>query len=243
MEMFYLVFEKFLKMFYPFLPNHQFFFEMVSLRSSSKKNFALKTLFQSRMISFSNLSLNAVLMNDPASPITSVRHFSSSVRHFSNVVKLTHVDERGKAAMVDISNKPITTRYAVAVGRVWLNDVAFSAVENNSIAKGDVLTVAKIAGIMGAKRCPDLIPLCHSLSLTSVDVTLTLNPELKSIDIEASASTADRTGVEMESLTAVSVAALTIYDMCKAVARDTLIGDIKLRRKSGGQSGDHKSLS
>jgi len=142
--------------------------------------------------------------------------------------------------MVDISSKPVTSRCAVAVGRVQLNNRAFEAVQTNTVAKGDVLTVAQIAGVMGAKRCSELIPLCHSLSLTNVSVNLTLNSTLKSIDIEAEASTSDRTGVEMESLTAVAITALTIYDMCKALGKDAVINDIMLKQKSGGVSGDYR---
>ena len=152
---------------------------------------------------------------------------------------LTHVDEQGKASMVDVSKKPITERNAVATARVWLSDDAFGAVQKNAVKKGDVLAVAKIAGIMAAKRCSGLIPLCHDLALTNVEVSLQLNHELQTVDIEASASTCDRTGVEMESLTAASVAALTVYDMCKAISRESVIGDIKLQRKSGGASGDY----
>lgn len=162
-------------------------------------------------------------------------------RSFSRDASLTHVDKQGKASMVDVSEKPVTHRTSVATARVWLNEAAFEAVQNNNLKKGDVLAVSKIAGIMAAKRCSDLIPLCHDLLLTNVDVCLTLNPELKSIDIEASASTSNRTGVEMESLTAASVAALTVYDMCKALSRETVIGDIKLKHKSGGASGDYNA--
>ena len=165
------------------------------------------------------------------------------LRSFSNGHELTHVNEHGKATMVDISRKPITIRHAVAVGRILMNERAFKAVKNNTVAKGDVLTVAEIAGIMGAKKCSELIPLCHSLSLTNVDIKLTLNSSLKSIDIEANASTADRTGVEMESLTAVTIAALTIYDMCKALGKDAVIGDVMLKQKSGGVGGDYSHSS
>ena len=161
------------------------------------------------------------------------------VRFFTGNTGFSHIDEQGKATMVDVSSKPITSRVAIAVGRVWLNDRSFEAVDANAIKKGDVLTVAKIAGIMGAKRCSDLIPLCHGMTLTNVDVIMTLNRPAKCIDIEALTSTYDRTGVEMEALTAVSVAALTIYDMCKALGKDTVIGDIKLKRKAGGASGEY----
>lgn len=155
--------------------------------------------------------------------------------------KLTHVDRDGKASMVDVSNKPITKRVAVAIGRVHLSDAAFQAVAQNAVSKGDVLAVAKVAGIMAAKRCWSLIPLCHQVALTRVDLKLELCADARCVAIEGFAATADRTGVEMEALTAVSVAALTVYDMCKAIDRETVIDDIRLVMKEGGASGAYRA--
>jgi molybdenum cofactor biosynthesis protein MoaC len=140
--------------------------------------------------------------------------------------------------MVDVTRKDPSPRSAVATGRVLLSPHAFSLVASNSLAKGDVLTVAKLAGITGAKRTSDLIPLCHPISLTHVDVRLRLAEETSAVEITAEAKVRDATGVEMEALTAVSVAALTVYDMCKAVDKSIVISDVKLLSKSGGKSGD-----
>ena len=141
--------------------------------------------------------------------------------------------------MVDVSDKPSSARSAVASGRVVLGRDAFERVKENSIAKGDVLSVAQIAGIMGAKQTSKLIPLCHDVSLKGVDVELTLNDEDSCIEIRTFAKSVGPTGVEMEALTAVSVAALTIYDMCKSVSKEIEITEIHLRAKTGGQSGDY----
>jgi cyclic pyranopterin phosphate synthase len=151
---------------------------------------------------------------------------------------LSHVDVTGKATMVNVSMKSDTRRVAVASGRVHLGAHVFSLVTANSISKGDVLTVAKIAGIMGAKQTGDLIPLCHNLLLSGVDLSLSLNEGLHAVDIEAKVMTVGPTGVEMEALTAVSIASLTVYDMCKAVSKDIKISDIQLESKTGGKSGD-----
>ncbi len=150
----------------------------------------------------------------------------------------THFDERGNARMVDVGSKSDTKRVAVAAGRVLVNRETFDLIRSGGVKKGDVLTVAQIAGIMGAKRTPELIPMCHPVALTGVELTLYLNEEMLSVEIEATASCTGPTGVEMEALTAVSAAALTVYDMCKAVQRDMVIDDIRLLRKSGGASGD-----
>lgn len=150
----------------------------------------------------------------------------------------THFDERGNARMVHVGDKPETKREAVAAGRVLLNRKTFDLVRSGGVKKGDVLTVAQVAGIMGAKRTPELIPMCHPTALTGVELSLTLNEEMHSVEIEASASCTGQTGVEMEALTAVAAAALTVYDMCKAVQRDMVIDEIRLLRKTGGQSGD-----
>jgi cyclic pyranopterin monophosphate synthase len=140
--------------------------------------------------------------------------------------------------MVDVTDKPTTVREAVARGRVTLGPVAFALVRDGAAKKGDVLTVAQIAGIQAAKRTADLIPLCHPLPLSSVAVELSLDAEHDSVQIEATCRTRSETGVEMEALTAVAVAALTVYDMCKAVERGIRIGDVRLVRKSGGRSGE-----
>ena len=150
----------------------------------------------------------------------------------------THFDERGSARMVNVGDKAETERVAVAAGRVLVNRKTFDLIRSGGVKKGDVLTVAQVAGIMGAKRTPELIPMCHPVPLTGVEFSLCLNEEMLSVEIEASVSCSGKTGVEMEALTAVSAAALTVYDMCKAVQRDIVIDDIRLLRKSGGQSGD-----
>ena len=150
----------------------------------------------------------------------------------------THFDERGNARMVNVGQKADTKRTAVAAGRVLLNRETFGLIRSGGVKKGDVLTVAQVAGIMGAKRTPELIPMCHPVALTGVELDLWLNEEMLSVEIEATTSCTGPTGVEMEALTAVSAAALTVYDMCKAVQRDIVIDDIRLLRKSGGVSGD-----
>ncbi|XP_078491305.1 uncharacterized protein LOC100183279 isoform X1 [Ciona intestinalis] len=172
------------------------------------------------------------------------RTFTAQIRNYSTgrnarYNQLTHVDGTGKASMVDVSAKEVTTRQAVAVGKVHLNDVAFHAVKKNLVKKGDVLSVAKIAGIMGAKQCSRLIPLCHDIALSKIALDLILNENDNTVEIKASVATNDRTGVEMEALTGVSIAALTVYDMCKALGKDNWISDIKLLRKTGGASGDY----
>jgi molybdenum cofactor biosynthesis protein MoaC len=156
---------------------------------------------------------------------------------------LTHVDSEGKVRMVDVSSKTDTVRTAVAAGQVRLGKEAFDLVANNQIRKGDVLAIAQIAGIMGAKHTSTLIPLCHSVLLKGVDVNLKLNAEACTVDIRAYAKTVGPTGVEMEALTAVSITALTIYDMCKSVSKDIQINDIRLLAKTGGQSGDYRRTS
>lgn len=150
--------------------------------------------------------------------------------------RLTHLDETGRLHMVDVGGKAITTREAVARGRITMSREALRAVRGASLKKGDAIQAARIAGIMGAKRTSDLIPLCHPLPLSHVDVTLT--PVAGGYAIEARARTAAQTGVEMEALTAVSVAALTLYDMVKAVDKRMVIGGIRLVSKRGGRSGD-----
>ena len=151
----------------------------------------------------------------------------------------THFDEQGKARMVDVSEKPETDRLAVASGAVLMQAETLAMVEAGTAKKGDVLGVARLAGIMAAKRTSELIPLCHPLPLTSVEVELTCDRERNAVVITATARTTGRTGVEMEALTAVSVAALTVYDMCKAVDRGMVLSEIRLEQKSGGKSGTY----
>ena len=154
----------------------------------------------------------------------------------------THFNEQGRAKMVDVGEKPVTERTAVAAGRVLVNEETFALIKSGGMKKGDVLTVAQVAGVMGAKRTPDLIPMCHPILIDGINLELHLDEERHSVEITASVSCDGRTGVEMEALTAVSTAALTVYDMCKAVQKDMEITDIRLLSKSGGKSGDfHRS--
>ena len=155
--------------------------------------------------------------------------------------KLTHFDAQGNAVMVDVSAKPESERAATAKGSVLMNPETVALIREGGVKKGDVLSVARLAGIMGAKRTPDLIPLCHPLSLNSVAVDLTLAADRPAVDIAATCKLAGRTGVEMEALTAVAVAALTVYDMCKAVDRGMRIVDVRLTHKSGGKSGTYEA--
>tara|TARA_E500000318_G_scaffold6867_1_gene6442 strand:- start:6255 stop:6731 length:477 start_codon:yes stop_codon:yes gene_type:complete len=152
--------------------------------------------------------------------------------------ELTHFDERGNAAMVDVGDKDITERTATAAGTVRMAPATMKLIVDGGVKKGDVLSVARLAGIMGAKKTPDLIPLCHPLALTSVKVELTCDTDRNAVDISATCKLKGRTGVEMEALTAVSVAALTVYDMCKAVDRGMKLENIRLIHKAGGKSGD-----
>ena len=149
--------------------------------------------------------------------------------------RLTHVDESGAARMVDVGDKDVTARTASASGRVLLNRAVVDLLRGEGVPKGDALAVARIAGIMGAKQTPSLIPLCHPLAISGVTVDLAVTDE--SVDITATVRTTDRTGVEMEALTAVSVAALTVVDMVKAVDKAAVITDIRVETKSGGRSG------
>ncbi|HZB56390.1 MAG TPA: cyclic pyranopterin monophosphate synthase MoaC [Reyranella sp.] len=154
---------------------------------------------------------------------------------------LTHFHERGNAHMVDVGAKEITERVAVARASVRMQPATLKLIATKKAAKGDVLAVAQLAGIMAAKKTPDLIPLCHPLALSSVDVTLTLDAKHNAVDIEATCRLKGRTGVEMEALTAASVAALTVYDMCKSVDRGMVISDVRLLHKSGGKSGTYNA--
>jgi cyclic pyranopterin monophosphate synthase len=157
------------------------------------------------------------------------------------MARLTHFDKEGKAAMVDVGAKPETERVAVARGRVTMKPETLALVKAGETGKGDVLGVARLAGIMAAKRTSELIPLCHPLALSSVAVDLALDEAGSAVEIEATVKLTGRTGVEMEALTAVSVAALTVYDMCKAVDRAMTISDIRLVHKSGGKSGTYEA--
>ena len=154
---------------------------------------------------------------------------------------LTHFDKDGNAVMVDVGAKDETEREATASGRVLMDDATLDLIRSRGMKKGDVMSVAQLAGIMAAKRTPDLIPLCHPLSLSSVQVKLEAVASPASIEITATCRLKGRTGVEMEALTAVGVAALTVYDMCKAVDRGMRITDIRLRSKSGGKSGHYEA--
>ncbi|MGB0650110.1 MAG: cyclic pyranopterin monophosphate synthase MoaC [Rhodothermales bacterium] len=151
----------------------------------------------------------------------------------------THVRAEGGVHMVDVSGKADTLRTAVAVGKVVLGPEAFERVRDNTVRKGDVLSIAQIAGIMGAKETPRLIPLCHQVQIQGVDVDLSLDDDMHAVTIRAFAKSLGPTGVEMEALTAVSVAALTVYDMCKSITKDIRIQDIHLLAKTGGASGDY----
>lgn len=153
------------------------------------------------------------------------------------MAEFTHFNQQGEAIMVDVSEKADTLREAVAKGCITMSPECFQKVKDGQMGKGDVLGVARIAGIMGAKKTSELIPLCHILNLSKVEVEFTLQEETCSIEAECTARTFGKTGVEMEALTGVNVALLTIYDMCKAVDKNMEIGQIHLRRKSGGKSG------
>ena len=150
---------------------------------------------------------------------------------------LTHFDATGNARMVDVGDKDVTERIAVARATVTMQAATLKLIKDKKAKKGDVLAVAQLAGIMAAKKTPDLIPLCHPLSLSSVDVKLSLDPKRRAVDIEATCKLRGRTGVEMEALTAGSVAALTVYDICNAFVRGMTIFEVKLVHKSGGKSG------
>ena len=149
--------------------------------------------------------------------------------------RLTHVDEAGAARMVDVTAKDVTARTATATGRVQLSAETVALLRGEGVPKGDALAVARVAGIMGAKRTPDLVPLCHPVALSGVTVDLTVDDA--GVAVSATARSADRTGVEMEALTAVAVACLTLVDMCKAVDKRAVISDVRVEAKTGGRSG------
>ncbi|MGH7853370.1 MAG: cyclic pyranopterin monophosphate synthase MoaC [Candidatus Binatia bacterium] len=153
------------------------------------------------------------------------------------MAKLSHLDEQGRARMVDVSEKEVTGRIAVARGSIHMRPETLALILDDKIEKGDVFSVARVAGIMAAKKTSELIPMCHPLNITSVEIDLTPQQNPARVDIEAMVRVSGKTGVEMEALSAVSVAGLTIYDMCKAVDREMTIGEIRLVKKSGGKSG------
>ena len=154
-------------------------------------------------------------------------------------MKLTHFDEEGRSRMVDVSKKKVTKREAIAKGSVFMKSETLRLIKNQKISKGDVLGVAKIAGIMGAKRTSEFIPMCHPLSIDAIDINFNMDEKEKRIDIEARVRVEAKTGVEMEALTAVAISALTIYDMCKSVDKGMVISDICLMEKRGGKSGEY----
>jgi len=156
-------------------------------------------------------------------------------------MSLSHFDNKGDAHMVDVSEKAVTSRIATAAGHIKMAVETFEIISEGRAKKGDVLGIARLAGIMGAKKTPDLIPLCHPLPVTKVAVELTLDPDLPGVNIEATVKTTGQTGVEMEALTAVSTAALTVYDMAKAVDKAMEIGGIRVILKDGGKSGRYEA--
>ncbi len=153
------------------------------------------------------------------------------------MAQLSHLDAEGRARMVDVTEKDITSRVGVARGKIFMRPDTLAMIVEKRVAKGDVFSVARVAGIMGAKRTPDLIPMCHPLNITSVEISLTPEENPSRVEIEATVKVTGQTGVEMEAMTAVAVSALTIYDMCKAVDREMTIAEIQLTKKSGGKSG------
>lgn len=152
-------------------------------------------------------------------------------------MELTHINEEGRARMVDVSEKSDSTREAIAVGTITMKKETIDRIKRGSISKGDVLSVAQVGGIMGAKSTPHIIPMCHPILISGCDISFKIDSENNKIQITAVTKTFGKTGVEMEALSAVSVAALTIYDMCKAIDREMIISDIMLLKKSGGKSG------
>jgi len=158
-------------------------------------------------------------------------------------LKLTHFDDAGKARMVDVSGKGATVREAVATGSISMKADTLTLIKHGKVEKGDVLGVARVAGIMAAKKTSELIPLCHPLSITSVAIDFTIDDKKNKVDIKSTVKVTGQTGVEMEALTGTVVAALTIYDMCKAVDKEMAIGEIVLQQKSGGKSGTFRRTS
>ncbi|MBE7017920.1 MAG: cyclic pyranopterin monophosphate synthase MoaC [Ruminococcaceae bacterium] len=184
------------------------------------------------------------IMSDYEDVDTEIPHFNiddiEGLKSFimKNMNDFTHFNDEGRAKMVDVGEKPETHRCAVAGARVFVSPETYALIKNGGMKKGDVLTVAQIAGIMGAKKTAELVPMCHNVFIEGVNMKLSLDKELCCVDIRAEVNCDGKTGIEMEALTAVSVAALTVYDMCKAVQKDIVIGDIRLLSKSGGVHGD-----
>ena len=152
-------------------------------------------------------------------------------------MELTHINDEGRAKMVDVSEKCDTVREAVAVGSIFMKRETLQRIKDGSISKGDVLAVAQVGGIMGAKSTPQIIPMCHPIMISGCDISFKIDLENTKIEITAATKTVGKTGIEMEALTAVSVAALTIYDMCKAIDKEMVINNIMLVKKTGGKSG------
>ena len=152
----------------------------------------------------------------------------------------THFNHQGRSKMVDVGEKPVSQRTAVAAGRVLVNRETFALIQSGGMKKGDVLTIAQIAGIMGAKRTADIIPMCHPIMISGIDLDLSLDADRCCVEIRATVACDGKTGVEMEALSAVTTAALTVYDMCKAVQKDIVITDIRLLSKTGGVHGDYE---
>ena len=187
----------------------------------------------------------AVVTDDPAvrakAPVFGLRQYEEITEFImQNMEDFTHFNDEGRARMVDVGEKPPTSRNAEAGARVLVSRETFDLIRTGGMKKGDVLTVAQIAGIMGAKRTPELVPMCHPILLQGVDLSLGLDEERCAVDIRATVRCEGKTGVEMEALTAASVAALTVYDMCKAVQKDMVITDVRLISKSGGVHGDFR---
>lgn len=186
----------------------------------------------------------SALVSDLDNIDSAVPHFHiddiEGIKRFimKNMNDFTHFNEEGRAKMVDVSEKPVNHRNAVASAKVYVNAETFAMIKSGGMKKGDVLAVAQIAGIMGAKKTADIIPMCHNVFIQGIDMTLSLNEDECCVDIISEVGCDGKTGVEMEALSAVSIAALTVYDMCKAVQKDIVISDIKLLKKSGGVHGD-----
>lgn len=184
-------------------------------------------------ISFATSTKSSFLVHSvPYFALVGLRNYCTTDNNDS---LLTHVTKLGKATMVDVGDKVSSVRHACAYGEVFVGKKIIALIRANELKKGDVLTLSKIAGIMGAKKTPELIPLCHNVSLSYVNVELVLDDDLQSVRITSQVRCCDKTGVEMEALTAVCVAALSVYDMCKAVSHDIVIKDVKLMKKTGGK--------
>lgn len=192
-----------------------------------------------RLLTFTTCSRQFIHCFCTKSSSNNLQNKTSDLEKDTCKSKLSHVDSQGHAQMVDVGAKEDSNRLAVATAVVYLGPEAFRLVKENKICKGDVLTVAQLAGIMASKLTPNLIPLCHNIHITHAEVNLELDENKFAVNITGSVNSVGRTGVEMESLTAVTVAALTVYDMCKAVSHNIVISDIKLVKKVGGKSGDY----